>query len=192
MNDIPSKGQPWLAKNGRYPDDSVNVDGATVAFHDQGGGFQKSMPLAEFLQHFRPVHKDEMDPRYRLAFFAFDDGPTIYAWTTGHRWNGWGCPIIERSVLERFLKHDGEDCLFRFDGNKLYFNEADDPEQEPEEAFTIQHGGRTYEVFSTDNFGLCWNQYDPEHIDLDDEQTVHDCLHAISPPDITPTIPVKS
>lgn len=192
MNQAPATNECWVRKNGRYPDNAIKIAAVTVSFFPEGGGFHSTLPIEKFLAEFRPVHKDDQDPKFRLAFFAFDEGPTIYAWTTGARWNGWGCPLIERSVLEHFIKEEGADNFFRLDGDKLYYDEKDYPEQEPELPFTIHHGGREYTVFSTGNFGLTWNQYDPEDIDPDNEELVHDCLNAISPPGITPSIPIKS
>lgn len=187
MSRHPSTGDQWVPNTGRHPDNSVQIHQVTVSYHPLGGGPVRSLPVETFLQEFSIAPPPEQSIPLRMAFFCFDQGPTIYAWTNGHRWNGWGCPLIERSVLERFIQHEDLTGVFALKGDKLHYIE-DLEEPEPESPITIEHEGRQYQVYSTANFGLCWNQLYPDEVDPEDGQLVHECLNAISPPGINPTL----
>lgn len=184
MNTIPTIHEYWLPNEpgARYPDDSVVIHAASVSFSRQGGGFIREMPLASFLANFNRVEDNEKTPVYRLAFFSFDDGPTILGWTVGERWNGWGCPLLERSCIERYSERIPWEQV-TFDGDKLvYYDENCDPDEQAEaiKPQIIHHEGVDFQVYDFGGFGLCWNQVDP-----DDAVGDQECIDAIVPPGIT-------
>jgi hypothetical protein len=184
MNTIPTIQDYWIPKTpgARHPDDSVAIHSATVSVALQGGGFIREIPLDYFLANFRRVEDYEKKPDYRLAFFSFDEGPTILGWTAGNRWNGWGCPLLERSCIERYIALLPWEQV-TFDGDNLvYYDENCDPDEQAEaiRPQVIHAEGRDFQVYAFGGFGLCWNQTDPENAGDDLE-----CTEAILPPGIT-------
>ena len=184
MSAAPTIHERWLpnAPGARYPDDAVVIHAVNVSVSPQGGGFIRDWPLASFLANFHRVEDEEKKPVYRLAFFSFDDGPAILGWTAGDRRNGWGCPLLERSCIERYIERLPWEQV-TFDGDNLvYYDENCDPEEQAEAIKpTIIHAeGRDFQVYAFGGFGLCWNQTEPENA-ADDQE----CVDAITPPGIT-------
>lgn len=184
MNPIPTIPDYWLpnAPGARYPDDSVIIHAASVSFSRQGGGFIREMPLASFLANFRRVEDNDKTPVYRLAFFSFDEGPTILGWTAGGRWNGWGCPLLERSCIEHYIARLPWEQV-SFDGDNLvYYDENCDPGEQAEviKPQSIHVAGRDFQVYDFGGLGLCWNQ-----TELGEAVDYEECSDAILPPGIT-------
>jgi hypothetical protein len=71
------------------------------------GGFQASIPVDKFKEHYVVVPKQELEKiagTFTIQHFDFDEWTsTIPAWTNGDRWNGWGCPHFEREVIEKAI-----------------------------------------------------------------------------------------
>ncbi len=157
------------AEDGRFPRGSVEVDrveGGRVHFFPNGGGFVGSLSLIRFLRQFRPPTKEEQEGSVHPAYFCFDDGPTIVAFTSGHLWNGWGCPLVTRDVLERYIAEDESGCADCFsiddDGNCVctaYSQDYDDVEPDVVSADELIYDGRLYRAYAL-GMGLCWNQLD--------------------------------
>jgi hypothetical protein len=184
MNTIPTANELWLsnATGARHPDDSMFVHGVTVSVSPQGGGFIRKIPLADFLANFSRVENPDKQSDYRLAFFYFDEGPAILGWTSGNRWNGWGCPLLERSCIERYIEQlPWEQICFK--GDELVYHDENYDAEEQAEAIkpqVIRHDGKDFQVYAFGGLGFCWNQRE-----LEDATGHQDCLNAITPPEIT-------
>lgn len=105
---------------GRYPHDALSVladewsncADDKLALSPLGGGEVDCLSAQEVSRRgLRKVEPDELRSKFYRARHSFDVGPHWWAWTTGHRWNGWGTPHFERpeaqAVLE-WLEQQGE------------------------------------------------------------------------------------
>lgn len=91
-----------------------------VRFHSQGGGFECSVPLAEWQEHMRaaPV------PAFKLVRVTGDwldehgEGPEVSfpAYSDGNRWNGWVMPHFTKETALDMLTASGN--TFRFDAEQ--------------------------------------------------------------------------
>lgn len=187
----------WLPKrpDARYPRHAVTLLSATadkVEFAPLGGGMGHSGPRSQFLDEFVPVTEAMVSSvKPELAFFCFDNGPVALGFSYGNRWNGWGEPHIEESVMRRFvakLKEDeceDEYTMFTFtDDGQLRYNyyDAEDDEDDYEivEPDLIDYDGKIYRTYAV-GLGLCWVQYDlPDLVHVADEER-DELLEAFAP-----------
>jgi hypothetical protein len=86
----------------------IDLKDDKVVCHPMFGGFNASIPLEKFEEHFVLVPQEELDEiagTFFIEHFDFDAwSSTIPAWTNGDRWNGWGCPHFERDVIQQAIE----------------------------------------------------------------------------------------
>lgn len=138
-----------------------------LEFAPLGGGFVRRAPWEQFSTDFRPVTDEDLASRsHELAVFSLDWGPSIVGFTQGHRWNGWGCPILEKESLTRWIEAtltpepDAAGALY-WEGGKLYHydeHSGNKPRWEVEPS-TLTWEGRELTVYDV-SLGWCWNEQD--------------------------------
>lgn len=102
-------------KGGRYEID--RREGGRVYVCPAGGGFQFSIPEAEFESDFSIAPP----PKFVPGQAYLDDGHRYDCYATEVAWNGWAMPHFVREVGERLAEHTNKDM-----DSKLIFNSLDD------------------------------------------------------------------
>lgn len=159
----------WVPRRegARIPEDVVCLieslcSGGHVAFASNYGGFVQNVGAKSFQEHFRKVTDEELTTwNYKPAVFCFDEGPMLYGYTTGRRWNGWGIPWVELAVLKEWHdlseKQGVVDKLFRFEGEAVYHTcEGEEYELKQDRALIDGKWRTLYDA----GCGLVWNQDD--------------------------------
>jgi hypothetical protein len=189
---FPPHKTEWLPRvdGAKYPRDGVTVvsfvyEDGLLEFAPLGGGFVRRAPWEQFSTDFRSVTDEDWvaSRSHELAVFSLDWGPSIVGFTQGHRWNGWGCPILEKESLTRWIEAtltpdpDAAGALY-WEGGKLYhYDEYSGQPRWEVEPSTLTWEGRELTVYDV-SLGWCWNEQDqkstqntiiPEGIKLKDE-----------------------
>lgn len=160
----PKPHEQWTPLDGQHPRDSVTVSRSLVEFAPAGGGLVRTVALEKFLEVFKPA--PQPSPLY-LEYFSFDDEPWILGWTNGRSRNGWGCPLIEKSCLEAYLKQFPETFVFTAEGHLRLLSCDDEDVPESVQPQTLVWEGKELTVFNLGDWGLTWNH---APLDLDDTE----------------------
>lgn len=87
------------------------VDGETVRFYPEGGGFEYRTDPGKFVARFRAVGDDELASlraRYRevgvIGDWFPDDVEPLKGYSNGAVWNGWAMPNFERETVEAAIQ----------------------------------------------------------------------------------------
>lgn len=173
----PEPRSKWVNKYcaAAYPRGGITIleiaEGPRVKYYRDGHCQVYSASVESFHNSYRPATEEELnaEPLPELAYFCFDEGPMILGFSYGTRWNGWGCPLVEKESFRRWLEAMGdvfspEDGHMRFEGDKLINHDpyAVEDGRPPDTVMTsspLIYEDRTYEVYDVSN-GWCWNQYD--------------------------------
>jgi hypothetical protein len=157
-----------IPSTGSYPEDALTVisdDGTTLSAYPESGGFCLSFAGTKREKYnFRLVTERELNStRYRQGLFTLDvneEDEPLPGWTTGHRWNGWACPMFSRDTFVKVLKLLGEDYM------KWSYNEATDTFTYKCEDDEIENTSKGFDVegvperlYSTD--GWTWREVQP-------------------------------
>jgi hypothetical protein len=173
---FPPHKTEWLPRGegAKYPRDGVTVvscEDGLLAFAPMGGGFVRRAPWEQFSTDFRSVtDEDQIVSRsHELAVFSLDWGPSIVGFTQGRRWNGWGCPILEKESLASWIKatltsDSGATATLYWEDGKLYHCDeyCDAPRWEIEPS-TLMWEGRELTVYDV-SIGWCWDEQDLQRI----------------------------
>jgi len=184
--DLPQRLSRWMPNDPKvgYPKDVVEVVGTDrdkethelrVKFVYEGYCPVYSAGIDKFKDRFRPLTQTELDSKIlpELAYFGFEDGPLILAFTYGDRWNGWGLPVVDKESFRKWLEVTGDMfgvsgddySYFKFEGDNLILHipahESDtgQPIDQVMEPAELIYRDKTYQVYAVGN-GWCWDQYD--------------------------------
>ncbi|HIH2745465.1 TPA: DUF4222 domain-containing protein [Burkholderia lata] len=139
----------------------VSIEDHQVRFFPQGGGFERSMPRAEFDATFKTIDPAALEyRRIEVTIEAFEDGSSLKAYSNGMLWNGWVMPYFTREAAMAITRHVKE---VTYDGERDVFVEADGyPEDGPliTAATTIRVGNEDVEVFAIGSGSWCWELAD--------------------------------
>lgn len=118
-------------KGGRVT--AVDDKADPVLFYPSGGGFQYSMPAAEFHEEFKPAPPLTWRRGVVTAeWHGYEPEILIPCWSDGGLWNGWGMPYFERAQVEQLMAL--QPGAMHWDGDKVVATlEGADPEDGPEE-----------------------------------------------------------
>ncbi|EAZ96999.1 hypothetical protein [Marinobacter sp. ELB17] len=86
---------------------TVLTRGDDVIFAPYGGGFTRTLPEQEFLEHFRFVEPSEFEGvEYRAGQFDLDDyfETPLHGYTRGLLWNGFAEPVFELAQVAQIAK----------------------------------------------------------------------------------------
>lgn len=142
----------------------------TIHYFPEGGGFQFIASWEEFQERYQrylegqqPYEVVKKEPH--LAYFCFDDGPSILGFTWGGLWNGWGMPSLEVNSLKEWMKampdwfQEQDENTLKWVGGKLFMlgDSEDDPDRYEIEPVAITYQGQDYLVYGLGG-SWCWNQ----------------------------------
>lgn len=139
----------------------ISIEEQQVRFFQQGGGFQRGMPRAEFEASFKVFDPATLEyRRIEVTIEAFEDGFSLPAYSNGMLWNGWELPYFTREAAIAITRHVKE---VRYDSERDVFLEDDGyPQDGPliTAATTIRVGNEDVEVFAIGSGSWCWELAD--------------------------------
>ena len=150
----------------------LNVKGDLLELAPMGGGLGGSMLVKKFLENFREPTEEELAAasQARLAIFSLDWGPCVVGFSWGQRWNGWGCPTLEKESLSKWMEEtlDGEESMtLEWKDGKLFHvwepYDDDDPGREEIEPEKVFFDGKEYECYDV-SLSWCWHEYDADDL----------------------------
>ena len=104
----------------------------------------------------------------RKAFFAIDGGKTFEGYSVGRSWNGFACPLFEKSVAQSVIDECArQEDLAYFNHEKdafvFQFKELIGSSEEANEftGTTIIYNGQPVKVYDIGSDGWVWDEIEP-------------------------------
>jgi hypothetical protein len=134
----------------------------TVEYHNQGGGYGRTMPRADFEKQYAPAEEPSYAPVTITAEWL-DDDARLPAYSNGLVWNGWAVPHFEKDAAMRLIEMMPG---MRYDAERDAFISRDEGYDEDDvyEKVTILVGDKSVDTYPIGAGSWCWEtaQEEPE------------------------------
>lgn len=132
----------------------------SVTFAPKGGGFVCRIPKLLFQADFEP--EVVKAPTWRKAWFAWDGAERKWeGYTSGHRWNGWECPMFTLGVAQDLAAttqaEEGDKIVYDPDKDCFIHTNYGDTEGYPQTACSTLIDGKYVRLYEVAD-GWCWDE----------------------------------
>lgn len=111
----------------------------------------------------------EMKIKLLERYFAIEDGEYYKGYDNGNRWNGWACPLFEKSIAHKICRAatDNETVVIKYDGKEDCFiiKSLDNSfEDECYKGKDYEINGENKHLYSIGSGLWCWDSYTREEV----------------------------